>query len=220
MTAHAHTCAETGTFAYTKWIIKHTSASVFICVVHANTSLDGKIEAPVMQVYGASFMTAAGDVFLLSGTHCSHRRTQMNRHTCSPLWRYLQDDASSPCLCYGSQSCITTLCLLTSLSWAQKWVNLCSLPPKAPLHLPVKTRRCAQKSWRIFDTCCPAVIKQLCITHAPLHTAGIDVLQLGKAGQECNFQVELPLKSWELAEKLFTPVPCLLLLSQWEEGKE
>lgn len=156
-------------FAYAKWIIKGPSASAVICVVHVNASLGGKIEAPVMQVYGASFMTAAGDVFLLSGIRGSRRRKQMNKLTCSALWRCLQGDASSSCLCYGSQSCIAMLCSLTSLSWAPKWVNLWYLPPKAPLHLPVKTGRGACKSWRVFDTCCPAVIKQQCMTHAPLH---------------------------------------------------
>ena len=157
------------TFAYAKWIIKHPSASVVICVVHAKISLSGKRKAPVTEVYGASFMTAAEDVLQLSGILGSCRRTQMNKHTHSPLWKYLHVDASSPCLCYESQSCITMLCLLTSLSWEQKWVNLCYLPPKAPLHLPEKTGRCAQKSWRIFVTCCPAVIRHLCLTHAPLH---------------------------------------------------
>lgn len=115
----------------------------------------------------------------------------MSKHTHSHLWRYLQAGANSPCLCYRSQSCITMLCLLTSLSWAQKWLNLCYLPPKAPFHLPVKTERCAPKSWRIFDTCCPAVIKQLCPTHAPLHHLRYSWHQCFAAG-EWRTRVQLP----------------------------
>lgn len=58
-------------FAYAKWIIKCTSPSAVICVIHANTSLSGRIKAPGMQAYGASFITAAEDVlrntWLISG---------------------------------------------------------------------------------------------------------------------------------------------------------
>lgn len=59
-------------FACANWIIKHTSASAVICVVHTDAFLGGEMEAPAMQVCGASFMTVFGDVLLLSAICSPH----------------------------------------------------------------------------------------------------------------------------------------------------
>lgn len=89
----------------------HICLSSYLCCTCKHV-IGYKIEAAAMQVCAVGFMMAAE---VTSGIRGS-LRTQINKDTHSPRGRYLQADVSSSCFGYGSQSCRTMLCSLTSLS--------------------------------------------------------------------------------------------------------